>query len=71
MLYYNNMLQKYKFLTSEELSKIRIKQEQWRQKQLNIFYFSGKPIYRVTMETQHIRSNNNPNYFIEKEKWES
>ena len=71
MLQYNNMLQKYKFLTSEELSKIRIKQEKWRQKQLNIFYFSGKPIYRVTMETRHIRSNNNPNYFIEKEKWES
>ena len=31
------------------------KQEIWRQKQVQIFYKSGKPIYNITEATQHIR----------------
>uniref|UniRef100_A0A6C0J3X4 Uncharacterized protein n=1 Tax=viral metagenome TaxID=1070528 RepID=A0A6C0J3X4_9ZZZZ len=49
----------------------RKKQEQWRQKQLNIFYRTGKPIYRITLDTQFLRTNNTPHSFIEKKKWEN
>tara|TARA_B110000483_G_C17851340_1_gene410504 strand:- start:99 stop:299 length:201 start_codon:yes stop_codon:yes gene_type:complete len=55
-----------------EESKQRSKaQNKWRQKQLDIFYRTGKPIFRVTLETIHIRSNNNPNHFVEKKRWET
>jgi hypothetical protein len=47
------------------------KQEEWRQKQLNIFYRTGKPIYRITLETQFLRTNNTPHKFIEKKEWET
>ena len=47
------------------------KQEEWRQKQLNLFYRTGKPIYRITLETQFLRTNNTPHQFIEKKKWET
>jgi len=53
-------------LNDEECEKRRKNQDKWRQKQLNIFYRSGKPIFNITLETQHIRSNNNPHHFIEK-----
>jgi len=39
------------------------KQEIWRQKQVQIFYKSGKPIYNITEATQHIRSHNNPYFY--------
>lgn len=57
-------------LDTEKEKRIK-KQEQWRQKQLNIFYRTGKPIYRVTLDTQFLRTNNTPHSFIEKEKWET
>lgn len=47
------------------------KQDIWRQKQLDIFYRTGKPIFTMSIETQHIRSNNNPHHFIEKKRWQS
>ncbi len=54
----------------EEMKKRREKQNNWRQKQLDIFYRTGKPIFNMTVETQYIRSNNNPPHFIEKKCWE-
>ena len=59
------------FSYDEEVKKRRDKQSTWRQKQLDIFYRTGKPIFNMTIETQHIRSNNNPHYFIEKKRWET
>lgn len=47
------------------------KQDIWRQKQLDIFYRTGKPIFTMSIETQHLRSNNNPHHFIEKKRWQS
>ena len=49
------------------------KQEIWRQKQIQIFYRSGKPIFTMDEETEHIRSHNNPyfykdNYELDKPK---
>ena len=59
------------FVSDEEIKKRKEKNEIWRQKQLDIFYRTGKPIYNVTLETQHIRSNKDPNYFREKPIWEN
>tara|TARA_B100001142_G_C14113875_1_gene570239 strand:- start:74 stop:313 length:240 start_codon:yes stop_codon:yes gene_type:complete len=42
------------------------KQEIWRQKQIQIFYGSGKPIFTMDEETQHIRSHNNPYFYKDK-----
>lgn len=42
------------------------KQELWRQKQIQIFYRSGKPIFTVNNNTQHIRSHNNPYFYKDK-----
>ena len=59
------------FISDEEIKKRKEKNEIWRQKQLDIFYRTGKPIYNVTLETQHIRSNKDPNYFREKPNWDN
>ena len=65
------MIPSLKLLMDDEMSLHTKKQEIWRQKQLDIFYRTGKPIFRVTEKTQHIRSNIDPLYFREKKSWES
>ena len=57
--------------TDDKLEKRYKKQRKWREEQLDIFYRTGKPIFRVSLDTMHIRSNINPNFFIEKPKWET
>lgn len=61
----------YKLLLDHEISIHNKKQEIWRQKQLDIFYRSGKPIFRVSNSTRHLKSNIDPLSFKEKEKWEA
>ena len=63
----NSYMLDYEF-RRETISK---KQDIWRQKQLDIFYRTGKPIFTMSIETQHLRSNNNPHHFIEKKRWQS
>jgi hypothetical protein len=36
------------------------KQEEWRRKQFNIFYGSGRPIFNITKETEHLRFHRSP-----------
>ena len=55
----------------KNLKKEKKKHEIWRQKQIDIFYRTGKPIYNVTLETQHIRRNRDPHHFIEKNVWDN
>jgi hypothetical protein len=43
------------------------KQEKWRQKQLDIFYRNGRPIYTMQLDTMHLRKNNNPLFFVDKQ----
>ena len=43
---------------------VKSKQELWRKKQFEIFYASGRPIFNIDEETQHLRRHNNP-YFHE------
>ena len=66
-----DLVLKIKVKLDDEIAEHNKKQEIWRQKQLDIFYRTGKPIFRVSQETQHIRSNINPLYFKEKKPWET
>ena len=36
------------------------KQEEWRRKQFNIFYGSGRPIFNISEETEHLRFHRSP-----------
>lgn len=58
-------MQKYYLFTLSEQQQIEKKQENWRQKQLDIFYRTGKPIFTMTMENMHIRRNNNPYFYVD------
>jgi hypothetical protein len=58
---------KYKhFVANEEHKKQLENQEKWRQKQLDIFYRTGKPIFTMQLDTMHLRKHNNPLFFAEK-----
>ena len=63
------IMKSYMFKTEYEVRNAIKKQEIWRQKQLDIFYRSGKPIFKITHETQYIRSINSPYHFKEKPAW--
>ena len=39
------------------------KQSRWRDKQLHIFYRTGRPIFNIDEKTMHIRAHNNPYFF--------
>lgn len=56
------------YFIGEEHKKILQKQEKWRQKQINIFFRTGKPIFTMTLETMHMRRNRNPYYYVENER---
>lgn len=56
-------------LDSEIICAMR-KQEKWRQKQVDIFYRSGKPIFNITPDTMFLRSHNNPAEYRDKRNWE-
>ena len=38
------------------------KHEKWRRKQFNIFYGSGRPIFNISEETEHLRFHRTPAY---------
>tara|TARA_B100002019_G_C21178537_1_gene552391 strand:- start:346 stop:591 length:246 start_codon:yes stop_codon:yes gene_type:complete len=42
---------------------IEKKQENWRNKQFKIFYGSGRPIFNIDTETEHLRYHRDP-YFV-------
>ena len=45
------------------------KQKIWRQKQIEIFYGSGRPIFRITEENCFERKNYDSNYYMIANKW--
>lgn len=53
------------------VSNTSIKQYYWRERQLNIFYRNGRPIYNIDCNNQHLRSHNNPTYYrdVNSESW--
>lgn len=58
-------------ISDKEVENRRKSHAKWRQKQLDIFYRTGKPIFNISLETQHIRSNRDPHHFIEKDVWDN
>jgi hypothetical protein len=40
-----------------------VQQSLWREKQLHIFYRTGRPIFNIDESTMHIRAHNNPYFF--------
>jgi len=38
------------------------KQEKWRLKQFHIFYGSGRPIFNINTDTEHLRNHCRPTY---------
>ena len=45
------------------------KQKLWRQKQIEIFYGSGRPIFRITEENCFEKKNYDSNYYMIANKW--
>lgn len=54
------------FVADEEHKKQLEKQEKWRQKQLDIFYRNGRPIYTMRLHPIHLHKNTNQLFFVEK-----
>jgi len=45
------------------------KQAIWRKRQIDIFYGSGRPLFKITNENQFIRKNYDGNYYIESQQY--
>jgi hypothetical protein len=45
------------------------KQNIWRQKQIEIFYGSGRPVFRITKDNCFERKNYDGNYYMIANKW--
>ncbi len=52
-------------MTSHQLNYETIikKQEIWRLKQFSIYYGSGRPIFNIDTNTEHLRYHRSPYYF--------
>lgn len=62
----------YVNIETEEERNIRCKKnERLRQKQIDIFYRTGRPIFKINKDTEHLRSFREPFFFVEKEVWET
>lgn len=48
----------------KELLTRREKQSIWRQKQIEIFYGSGRPLFKITEQNQFIRKNYDGEYYM-------
>jgi hypothetical protein len=40
-----------------------LRQSIWRERQLDILFRTGRPIFNIDHNTMHIRSRNNPRFF--------
>ncbi len=47
------------------VSLANIKQNAWRERQVDIFYRTGRPIYNITHNNQHLRAHYNPQFYKE------
>jgi len=62
----------YVNIENEEERETRYKKnERLRQVQLDIFYRTGRPIFRINTDTEHLRSFRDPIFFVEKPIWET
>jgi hypothetical protein len=61
----------YLLNSSFNIEEIKKKQEIWRNKQFNIFYGSGRPIFDINIDTQHLRYHRNPSFLKDYNKHSS
>ena len=63
----------YTELTPMPVSIANIKQHRWRERQLDIFYRTGRPIFNMNINNMHLRTYNNPSMYKEPnhEFWQS
>ena len=54
--------------SSFDIEENKKKQEIWRNKQFNIFYGSGRPIFDIDEDTQHLRYHYNPSFLKDNNK---
>ncbi len=45
------------------------KQAIWRKRQIDIFYGTGRPIFKITNENQFMRKSYDGNYYIESRQY--
>ena len=45
------------------------KQSIWRKKQIDIFYGTGRPIFKITNENQFMRKSYDGNHYIESQQY--
>uniref|UniRef100_A0A6C0FD42 Uncharacterized protein n=1 Tax=viral metagenome TaxID=1070528 RepID=A0A6C0FD42_9ZZZZ len=50
-------------------SKHMERNERRRQKQVDIFYRTGRPIFKITKDNQHLRRFSNPLYYTDRPIW--
>ena len=55
--------------TNNTVLTTREKHNIWRKEQINIFYGSGRPLFKITTENQFIRKNYDGNYYIESQQY--
>ena len=48
---------------------VKEKQAIWRKRQIDIFYGSGRPIFKITNENQLMRKSYDGNYYIESRQY--
>lgn len=55
--------------TNNTVLTTREKHNIWRKEQINIFYGSGRPLFKITTENQFIRKNYDGKYYIESQQY--
>ena len=53
----------------ENRSGVHTKQHEWRMKQMNIFYGTGRPLFKITKDNMFVRKGYDVNYYRESNKW--
>lgn len=56
-------------ITNNTVLTTREKHNIWRKRQIDIFYGSGRPLFKITNENQFIRKNYDGNYYIESQQY--
>jgi len=53
----------------ENRSVAHTKQHEWRMKQMNIFYGTGRPLFKITKDNMFVRKGYDVNYYRENTNW--
>jgi hypothetical protein len=56
---------------NKNINSLSVKEKQaiWRKRQIDIFYGTGRPIFKITNENQFMRKNYDGNYYIESHQY--